>query len=175
MKIETAAGVLEASVNGEAVRVKMTLPNNIKLDRNIGVGKTIMNVHALDTGVPHAVHFVDKVEKYPVTKFGGGIRYHKMFEPEGTNANFVEISGKSAIKVRTYERGVEDETLACGTGAVASAIVSHLVNGVKAPVSVTTKSGDVLTVHFRKDGDSFDDVYLEGKARIVFNGEVDYV
>jgi len=175
MKIETAAGVLEASVDGEAVRVKMTPPNSIKLDRNIGVGKTIMNVHALDTGVPHAVHFVDKVEKYPVTKFGGGIRYHKMFEPEGTNANFVEISGKSAIKVRTYERGVEDETLACGTGAVASAIVSHLVNGVKAPVSVTTKSGDVLTVHFRKDGDSFDDVYLEGKARIVFNGEVDYV
>ncbi len=175
MKIETGAGILEASINGEAVRVKMTPPNNIELDRNIGAGKTIINVHVLNTGVPHAVHFVDDVEKYPVTEMGGKIRYHKVFEPDGTNANFVQISGKSAIKVRTYERGVEDETLACGTGVVASAVVSHLANGIQPPVSAVTKSGDVLTVHFKKERDAFSDVYLEGKAHIVFKGEVDYV
>jgi len=175
MKIETAAGVLEATVSGEAVRIKMTPPENIKLDRNIGAGKTILNVHALNTGVPHAVHFVDDVEGYPVTEMGGKIRYHKVFEPEGTNADFVQISGKSMIKVRTYERGVEDETLACGTGVVASALASNLVNGMESPVSAVTKSGDVLTVHFKKSHDNFSEVYLEGKAHIVFNGEVNHV
>jgi len=175
MKIETAAGLLRASVNGEAVKVKMVPPENIELNRNIGAGNTVMNVHALNTGVPHAVHFVDNVEKYPVTEMGAKVRYHKVFRPEGTNADFVQVCGKSTIKVRTYERGVEDETLACGTGVVASAIVSHLVNGMQAPVKAVTKSGDVLVVYFKKGHDAFSDVYLEGEAHIVFNGGVDYV
>ncbi len=175
MKIETAAGILEAFVDGESVRVKMTPPGDIKLNCSIGAGTTIVNVHALNTGVPHAVHFVDNASKYPVAEMGGKIRRHKMFEPEGTNADFVQIYGESAIKVRTYERGVEDETLACGTGVVASAIVSHLVNGMISPIKVFTKRDDVMIVHFKKDRDKFSDVYLEGKAHIAFNGEVDYV
>ncbi|GAF99021.1 unnamed protein product, partial [marine sediment metagenome] len=175
MTIETGAGILEAEVNSGSVKVKMTPPEDIKLNQNIGVGKTIMNVHTLDTGVPHVVHFVEDVEKYPVREMGGKIRYHKVFEPDGTNADFVQISGKSTITVRTYERGVEDETLACGTGVVASAVISNLINGTEPPVSAVTKSGDVLTVHFNKERDTFRDVYLEGKAYIIFNGEVDYV
>ncbi|NQU95216.1 MAG: diaminopimelate epimerase [Candidatus Omnitrophica bacterium] len=175
MKIETGAGTLAAEVEGDSVKVKMTAPKNIKLDQNIGAGKTIMNVHTVNTGVPHVVHFVEKIEKYPVKEMGSKIRYHKVFQPEGTNANFVQKIDDSTIVVRTYERGVEDETLACGTGVVASAIISHLALGAKEPVSAITRSKEILRVSFKKEHKSFRDVFLEGQARIAFEGEVDYV
>ncbi|MFH1304899.1 MAG: diaminopimelate epimerase [Candidatus Omnitrophota bacterium] len=175
MKIETGAGILEAHVEGDSVRVKMTPPKNISLNRAIGVGKTMMTVHAADTGVPHVVHFVEDIEEYPVKEMGARIRYHKLFEPDGTNADFVEPVDKSAVSVRTYERGVEDETFACGTGAVASAIISHLVNGTESPTNVITKNREILKIYFKKDHNAFRDVYLEGKARITFQGGIDYV
>ena len=193
MKIETLAGTLEASVSpalsdsekfsgtrkggvsGDSIRLKMTDPKDIKLNQNIGVGKTVVNFHAVDTGVPHAVHFVEDITKYPVKAMGAKIRYHKIFEPEGINADFVEIQGKSNIAVRTYERGVEDETLACGTGVVASAIISHLTDKVEQPVSVLTESKEILKVYFKKEINGFKDVYLEGKAAIIFEGGLEYV
>jgi len=175
MKIETGAGILEATVKEESVKIKMTPPKNLKLDQNIGVGKTIMTVHKIDTGVPHAVHFVDEIKDYPVKDMGAKIRYHKIFEPEGTNADFVKPIDKSTISVRTYERGVEDETLACGTGVVASAIISNLVNGTQQPVSANTEGEDVLKVHFKKEHNHFSDVHLEGDSHIVFEGGMDYV
>ena len=175
MKIETGAGLLEARVDKGLVRVKMTPPDDIKLDQNIGVGKTIMNIHTINTGVPHVVHFTENIGRYPVREMGSKIRYHKVFEPEGTNADFVKMRDKSTIEVRTYERGVEDETLACGTGVVASAVISHLVNGAEEPVNVLTRSGDTLRVYFKKEHSRFSDVYLEGKAHIVYKGGLDYV
>ena len=185
MKIETQAGILEATVKEESVypaharmgwvKIKMTPPKNLKLDQNIGVGKTILAIHTVDTGVPHAVHFVDGIKDYPVKDMGAKIRYHKIFEPEGTNADFVKPIDKSTISVRTYERGVEDETLACGTGVVASAIISNLVNGTQQPVSANTEGRDVLKVHFKKEHNRFSDVHLEGKSHIVFEGGMDYV
>ena len=131
LKIETGAGIVEGEVKGKSLRIKMTSPKQIKLEQNIGIGKTIMNIHTVNTGVPHVIHFVENIKNYPVKEMGKKIRYHKLFEPEGTNADFVEEINKSTISLRTYERGVEDETLACGTGVVASAIIAHLVNGVK--------------------------------------------
>ncbi len=175
MKIETGAGILEAEINDESIKVKMTPPEGIKLDQNIGVGKNIMTIHAVNTGVPHAVHFVENIEKYPVKVAGSGVRYHKVFQPEGINADFVEIKDASTILVRTYERGVEDETLACGTGVVAAAIISHLTGLTKVPVSAVTRSGDILKVYFKKEHGAFGDVYLEGKAHIIFDGGLNYV
>ncbi|MBN1353155.1 MAG: diaminopimelate epimerase [Candidatus Omnitrophica bacterium] len=186
MKIETKAGHLESEVstgtdgetngrNAASVSVKMTAPGDIKLNQNLGIEKSIVNVHTINSGVPHAVHFVENINSYPVKEMGGKIRYHKIFEPKGTNADFVEVLGGSNISVRTYERGVEDETLACGTGVVASAIISHLINGTKGPVCVTTKSGEAVKVRFRKEQNRFKDVYLEGKAQIVFEGSIHYV
>ena len=186
MTIETGAGILEAQIKeglltttregltGE-VKIKMTPPKDIKLDNSIGTSKTIMNINSINTGVPHAVHFVDNLEKYPVKEIGSKIRYHKFFEPDGTNADFVEVKNKSNIIVRTYERGVEDETLACGTGIVASAIISNLVKGVISPVSVLTRSGDMVKVYFKKEKNAYSSVYLEGKAHIVFEGGMYYV
>ena len=175
MKIETGAGMLEVAVKEDTIRLKMTPPKKVKLDQNIGLGKTIVNVHSIDTGVPHAVHFVESIKDYPVKDVGAKVRYHKIFEPEGTNTDFVKAVDRATITVRTYERGVEDETLACGTGVVASAIISHLVNGTIEPVSAVTKSGEILKVYFKKERNNFHDVYLEGKAEIAFEGGVDYV
>ena len=175
LKIETGAGIIEGEIKGKFLRIKMMPPKKIKLEQNIGIGKTIMNIHTVNTGVPHVVHFVENIENYPVKEMGRKIRYHRLFEPEGTNANFIEQVNKSTISVRTYERGVEDETLACGTGVVASAIIAHLVNGVKQPVSVVTRGKDVVKVYFKKEYNRFKDVYLEGGARIVFEGGINYV
>ncbi|MCQ9207142.1 MAG: diaminopimelate epimerase [Omnitrophica bacterium] len=175
MKIETARGTLAAEIKGDSVKIKMTPPKNIRLERNVGLGNTIMDLHTLDTGVPHAVHFVEKIKGYPVKEMGAKLRYHKAFQPEGINADFVEAVDKSTISVRTYERGVEDETLACGTGAVASAIISCLVRGIGQPVSVVTAGGEVLKIYFEKEHNNFHDVYLEGKANISFEGGLDYV
>ncbi|OGW75158.1 MAG: diaminopimelate epimerase [Omnitrophica bacterium RBG_13_46_9] len=172
MKIETGAGVLEAKVEEGYVRIKMVQPKDIKLGQNIGVGRTFMNVHKVNTGVPHVVHFVTDIQKYPVKEMGSKIRYHTLFAPDGTNVDFVEGIDKSTISARTYERGVEDETLACGTGVVASALISHLIAATEQPVNVITKSDEVLKVYFKKDRNNFYDVYLEGKAHIVFEGDL---
>lgn len=175
MKIETGAGIIEAEVKDGRVKVKMNLPKDIRLNQNVGIGKTVMKVHAINTGVPHAVHFVEDIEDYPVKENGAKLRFHKIFEPEGTNADFVQGPDRSNIIVRTYERGVEDETLACGTGVVASALVSHLINDTKEPVSAITRSGEILKVYFKKEKNNFHDVYLEGKAEIVFEGGINHV
>jgi len=175
MKIETLAGFLEAEMNRDSVRVKMTEPGRIRMDHNIGIESSIMPVHSVDTGVPHAVHFVDDIKGYPVKKIGRLVRNHKVFEPEGTNVDFVKVIDSSTIEARTYERGVEDETLACGTGIVASAVIAHLAHGVRQPVSVLSKSGETLKVYFKKDKNNFKEVYFEGKAVIVFKGEMTYV
>lgn len=175
MKIETLAGILEADISGDSVKIKMTAPKNIVLNKNIGVGKSVMNFGTINTGVPHAIYFTEQLDSYPVKEIGGKVRYHKVFEPEGTNVDFVESIDNETIKVRTYERGVEDETLACGTGVVASAIISHLVKGTTEPVKAMTQSGDVLKVYFKKELNAFNAVYLEGKACIAYSGEVVYV
>ncbi|NQT23697.1 MAG: diaminopimelate epimerase [Candidatus Omnitrophica bacterium] len=171
--METGAGIIKAQVSSKDVRLAMTNPKDIKLDKDLGLGNTIFKTHFIDTGVPHVVHFLNDdtdIKDYPVKETGKKVRYHKTFEPEGTNANFVKLNGKSSIHLRTYERGVEDETLACGTGAVASAIVSHLVYGTEQPVEVITISGDALKVYFKANGNKVNDVYLEGPAKIVYEG-----
>ena len=175
MKIETGAGIIEAEVKEELVKVRMTEPCDIRLEQNIGVAKTIMSIHTINIGVPHAIHFVEGIENYPVKATGRDIRRHKVFEPAGTNVDFVEVRDNSTIVLRTYERGVEDETLACGTGAVASAIIAHMVRSVKEPISVVTRSKDVLKIYFKKERNSFSNVCLEGTAKIIFQGGIDYV
>lgn len=174
LRMETIAGIIEALVHNDKVKLRITDPAEIKLDNDLGLGNTIFKIHFVNTGVPHVVHFLGddiNIEDYPVKQMGAKIRYHRSFEPEGTNANFVKIASENRIRLRTYERGVEDETLACGTGAVASSIVSHLVNGTKQPVEVLTKSGDVLKVYFNVVNKKFTEVYLEGSAKIVYDGK----
>jgi diaminopimelate epimerase len=170
MTIETLAGVLGASVKGDTVKVKLTDPKDIKWNLCLMINKCPYKLNFVDTGVPHVIHFTDDLEKIDVKNLGSHIRHHGEFSPEGTNADFVKVVDKHTIKVRTYERGVEDETLACGTGAVASAIISAEAEKMPSPITVETRSGEKIKVYFEiKDG-NFRNVYLEGKAKLVFDG-----
>ncbi|MCX5686786.1 MAG: diaminopimelate epimerase, partial [Candidatus Omnitrophica bacterium] len=133
MTIETAAGILNAAVLGDVIKVKLTDPKDIKWNFCLMIGKCPYKLSFVNTGVPHVIHFVEDLDKVDVKSLGSDIRYHDEFSPEGANADFVYVVDKHNIKVRTYERGVEDETLACGTGAVASAVISAEVEKMASP------------------------------------------
>ncbi len=171
LKFETGAGIIEASVKNSTVKLQLTPPKDLKAGMQITVHDRQRRVDFINTGVPHAVLFPADLEAEPVFETGRIIRHHKHFSPEGTNVNFVKVNGPSSILIRTYERGVEDETFACGTGAVASALISGLKGLVEPPVEVTTWGGEKLKVYFRKEeAPDFKKVYLEGKAILVYSG-----
>ncbi|MDP2924275.1 MAG: diaminopimelate epimerase [Candidatus Omnitrophota bacterium] len=175
LKIETKAGIIESEVKGENVKIKLTVPKDMKVGIPIMVNSRVLKVNFINTGVPHTVIFVEGLEKIDVDGLGRIIRYHENFKPAGTNVNFVEVKGDNSIKVRTYERGVEAETLACGTGSVASALIAaHNLQPIASSdkTDVLTKSGEILKVYFNKIGDKFSDVWLEGKAKIVYEGRI---
>ena len=174
MDFETLAGIIKAEVSGAIVRLKMSDPSGLKPDINLVLSDGRYNVNFVNTGVPHAVIFVEHLEGQDVKTTGKEVRYHSAFAPRGTNADFVEVAEKNLIKVRTDERGVEDETLACGTGVTASAIISAVVKDFKSPVACLTKGGDRLKIYFNRRGNDFTDVYLEGGAREVFLGRYLY-
>jgi len=170
--IETKAGIIESIVDKKSVKVKLTDPKEVRLGISIKVNNRNLKVNFVDTGVPHAIVFVEGLDKIDVHNIGQAIRYHKKFQPKGTNVDFVEIVNDDFIKVRTYERGVEAETLACGTGATASAIFStcHSQKTGSRVVKVKTKGGEILKVLFSKAGTKISNVWLEGLARIVYKG-----
>jgi diaminopimelate epimerase len=170
MTIETLAGVLDAEVRKDMVKVKLTEPKDIKWNLCLTINKCPYKLNFVNTGVPHVVHFVEDLDKVDVKNIGSHIRNHDEFSPDGTNADFVQVLGNNSIALRTYERGVEDETLACGTGAVASAIISAEAEKMHSPVIVETRGGEKLKVHFTMAGPEFKDVYLEGSAKLVFDG-----
>ena len=130
-------------------------------------------VHSLNTGVPHAVIFVPDADKAMVHQLGAEVRYHDHFKPKGTNVNFAQVLGPNHIRVRTYERGVEGETLACGTGVSAAAMISSRVHGFTSPVKVLVQGGDTLDVSFSTAGDAFTNVCLNGPADFSFEGRTE--
>ncbi|MBN3038559.1 MAG: diaminopimelate epimerase [Candidatus Omnitrophica bacterium] len=176
--IETLAGNLFAQVKKEKVKIKMTRPKDIRLRFSLDVDGNTYNVNYINTGVPHVVCFVQSLDKISVGEMGRAIRYHSEFQPQGTNANFVEVLSKGHIKLRTYERGVEEETLACGTGCVASGIITtydmqNRINTGRHKVRVSTKGGETLSVYFKVIKDkTIDEVFLEGKAKLVYEGKL---
>lgn len=174
MEFETVAGIYRAEVNDDgSVVVDMTVPQNLKTDLQISVDGFFGKVDSINTGVPHVVIRIDDLEQVDVLKIGRAIRYHELFQPEGTNVNFIRMIDGNTIAIRTYERGVEDETLACGTGAIAAAVLCGLKQGAVPPVSIRTQSGEVLTVHYDfSEGDRVENVRLEGEARLVYTGEI---
>lgn len=178
IRIETKAGIVKARVSKDKVKIKMMDPKDIKILLPIKIGNRSIKVNFINTGVPHTVIFVEGLDKINVVNIGRQIRFHKRFMPEGTNVDFVEILDDSNIKLRTYERGVEDETLACGTGSVAAALISNLEglntlvhNKITGTLNVHTRSGESLRVEFkRNDVNGFENVWLEGRASIVYSG-----
>lgn len=175
MTIDTAAGILNGVVSGETVKVRLPDPRDIKWNLCLMIHRCPYKLSFVNTGVPHVVHFTDDLEKIDVKNLGSHIRNHGEFAPEGANADFVKIVGRNRIRIRTYERGVEDETLACGTGAVAGAIISAEAENMTSPITVETRGGERLRIYFQMSDGIFRDVYLEGRAKIVYEGEMGYV
>lgn len=169
---ETEAGVIAARFHGERVTVNLTTPTGVHLDERLSVAGAVRTIHSLNTGVPHAVLFVSDADQAMVSEWGAEIRHHSRFAPKGTNVNFVQILGPGRIRVRTFERGVEGETLACGTGVTASALVASRIHRFNSPVQVQVQGGDQLEVSFQDENGGFADVTLTGPADFVFEGKI---
>jgi diaminopimelate epimerase len=171
---ETIAGTLTAEMIGDDVRIAMSEPKDLRLHTPTRVSGIDTDVHFVNTGVPHAVAFVDDLDNLDVFNHGRDIRRHVDFSPAGTNANFAKVLEPGHIAIRTYERGVEDETLACGTGMVACALIHHLLSGDPSPIKVDVEGGDTLEIGFDKTGEqTFSNVTLTGPADFVFEGEIE--
>jgi len=172
LSFETLAGIIQAEVSHRRVRLALTGVGEVKLHTSIPLEEETLVGHFMRVGVPHVVVPVKDLESAPVTRWGRLVRFHAMFQPAGTNVNFITLKGPRDLEIRTYERGVEDETLACGTGAVASALIAARLGKVASPVTVHTRGGEALTVYFKSQGEAFTDVYLEGDAVVVYQGEL---
>jgi diaminopimelate epimerase len=172
MVFETLAGPIRAEIKGPNVKIQMPTPQSLQLNVKIPVGDKTYLGHFLNTGVPHTVLFVDNPASVEVVPLGRAIRHHELFQPAGTNVNFATIRTPRLVKMRTYERGVEDETLACGTGAVATALIAGALGRGRSPMTLRQQSGMALRVYYRWDGRNFSDVFLEGDARVAYTGEM---
>ena len=170
MTLETMERVLAASVEGEEISIEMGDVTETELNIDLEIDGEVYRVHHTNTGVPHAVMFVEDVDEVDVSGLGRKVRFHERFQPKGANANFVHVTGENSIAVRTYERGVEDETLACGTGCTACGVISNLVKGMSPPIRVATRSGATLTIHFIREGKELSGVTLSGPAKLVYEG-----
>lgn len=173
MSIETVAGVLHADMLGSLVRLYLTAPHGWILENMLEVNGVPTVYSSVNTGVPHAVIKVDDIEQLDIMSTGRAIRYHDIFAPAGTNANFAMISGDQSLVVRTYERGVENETLACGTGITACALIAGRCWNMSPPIQVTCAHGDILEVNFEGTDESVENVTLTGPAVYVFTGEIE--
>jgi len=170
---DTMAGVISARLLGERVQLQMSQPKDLAPGVELEIAGQRRTVHFVNTGVPHAVVMVDDLEATDVLTLGAAIRHHAHFAPKGTNANFIQPVGMRSLAIRTYERGVEGETLACGTGVVASAIIFHELTPAAPPISVRVRGGETLEVGFVKTVDGYREVTLTGPAEFVFDGKID--
>ncbi|MBX9742536.1 MAG: diaminopimelate epimerase [Chthoniobacterales bacterium] len=176
---ETQAGLIEGELLDDQVKLLMSSPHHIDLKQSISLLNQPHIVHSINTGVPHAVIFVSDLTNAPVVAAGRELRYHPRFAPAGTNVNFVQPISDNSIALRTYERGVEEETLACGTGVVASALIYHLLHNTSSLISVLVKGGDTLQVAFVSQPSTnshsiqnLSHVTLTGPADFVFTGTI---
>jgi len=170
MTIETGAGIVAAEVSdGGQVTLTLPPPREFHPGRELRVGETVVRGSSILVGVPHFVVFLrDALWSQDIVPLGRALRMHPDLQPAGANVNFVVVRDDSSIEVRTYERGVEAETLSCGSGVVASAVTSALFGKTKSPVKVLTRSGITLEVSFGIDGTELRDVQLRGDARLVY-------
>lgn len=166
MTFETLAGIIKAEIQDKRVKLQLTAPTDLRLDYPVGLEDKEIFLSSVNTGVPHAVLLVDDVDYMPVEELGRLVRYHKVFGAKGTNVDFAQVIDRQNVKIRTYERGVEGETYACGTGAVATGVILREKDLLESPVNIITKGGETLKVYINEE------VYLEGDARIIFIGEL---
>lgn len=179
--METLAGTILANVQGEVASVQLSDPADYRANVEIRIADRKLGGHFINTGVPHTIIFVEALQDFDVNGLGRLIRNHQVFAPKGTNVNFVERVRDGIVAVRTYERGVEAETLACGTGSVASALIAflhqqkQLAPAKGAAIKVVTKSGEILEILFDLDVKDekpvINHVWLKGSGKFICKGE----
>jgi diaminopimelate epimerase len=172
MAFETLAGIIHADVKGERVKVQLPEATGLRLNISVPLDNRTRSGHFINTGVPHVVYLSEDLDSVDVQAFGRATRYHELFRPAGTNVNFVEVAGPRRLRIRTYERGVEGETLACGTGAVAAALISSALGKVKPPVEVVPRSGEKLVISFEQGEGTFGRIFLDGEAKVICEGNL---
>jgi diaminopimelate epimerase len=166
MSFATLAGTMRAEVDQKGtVKLQLARPTDLKLDYPIRLDDKEIFLSSVNTGVPHAILLTDHVDRAPIEELGRPVRYHKSF-PKGTNVDFVEIIDRENVKIRTYERGVEGETYACGTGAAAVGVVLREKGLTDHIVNMWTRGGEIIRVYVNED------VYLEGSARVIYAAEL---
>lgn len=153
----------------DLVSVSLPCPEELS-SKKLFIDHEELNLHCLDTGVPHAILFVDDIEDKAHFTKAPAIRHHKEFQPKGTNVNFAKILPEQTIELRTYERGVEAETLACGTGAIAAALSAAHAFNIPAPIQIRTRSGDSLFINFKNKIPNLTDLVMTGPAIKIFDG-----
>jgi len=177
ISIDTLAGIILGEATGEIANCRLSDPTDYGSNIELMISGRKIHVDYIDTGVPHTIIFVRDLEEIDVKTIGEIVRYHKTFKPRGTNVNFVELIDDKLVAARTYERGVEDETKACGTGSVAAAIVGYLKthpnikNKKGAKMKVRTQGGEILHVTFDIHNKSITNVWLKGSAKFIAKGE----
>ncbi len=163
--LKTPNGLIKTEITGTKIKVFLPPPRNIGLRQEIEIDKRKLSFHYINTGVPHTVIFTESIDSINVLKLGRRIRNDRLFFPQGTNVDFVSVEGKNDISIRTYERGVENETLSCGTGGFASAKVANLLGMLVSPIKVKTRGGGQFIIDTLKNS-------LEGKARVVYKANL---
>jgi diaminopimelate epimerase len=167
------------------VRIYLNQPSNLKFNFKVKAANQLINASYVNTGAPHVVinigdvlrnhadhnSFFMDLDNFPVRELGREIRYHKDFAPEGTNVNFIKIED-GVIQIRSYERGVEDETLSCGTGSVAAAVISYTNYLLKPPINLISRSGAKIVVDFKYENQRMQELSLTGPAEVTFKGEI---
>lgn len=168
MTIETNAGVIDAEVIGNSVKLRFVSPSRVELNKSFTFEGKPIRGHYVRLGDPHFVVYAKNVKTQNILPTARKLRYHEAFGPEGTNVHFVEPISRSEVKIRSYERGIEDETLACGSGCVSSAVSMIATGQADSPITFDPQSGIPLIVHVS----DHQEVYLEGDARLIYRGEI---
>lgn len=172
-RIQTMQSILKAKHVKDDICVDMGTPGNIQWDISLPFENQFLRIHYLNTGVPHAILFTENIDDVELLKLGPYIRNYSLWTPHGTNVTIAQKETGARLKVRTYERGVEGETLACGTGATAAALAAAREYQIVSPVCIETRLGEELNIGFSYENQKFSHVTLTGSAKCTFTGEVD--
>ncbi len=182
VRFEVLGQTYVGEMTEEFIRIYFPEPRKLKFSFKLKVFDQLVTTHYAHVGAPHALIFIEDIEKprvlfldeLNIDSWGKAVRRHFDFQPEGVNANFLSIDNENIVHVRTFEKGVEAETEACGTGTVASALIAHVIKKLSSPIIVETHGGDRMRIGFEIENQHVKNIYLEGPAREVFNGVVVY-
>lgn len=169
--IETFLRPLQVSLAGELVSVEMGSPFDFRWDLDVEIEGQVYRVHHINTGVPHLIHFCEDIDQFELASMGPKFRHHHQFAPQGANMNVVQLMPNGELHNRTFERGVEQETLACGTGCTAAAIAAHKIFGLPSPITVHTLSEESLKITFAEENGAVVGLTQTGPAIKIFQGK----